>query len=235
MKKKRVRKIDKLKRTFSLVGLVAALFFTHAALTVKSYHTVDFSFPDSQEEIFEFTTDVDITIRKPLEIPEKKPEAKKKAIALEAKKIWTPIIAPDAIDDNGLIEDNVSWDIIGSTGDPDAGELLPWQILDRKPIYKGCETLNSEKERVACFEEKITEHVIKNFEIRETWGMAENVFVHFIIDVNGEVTEISCSRGDEQNKEEAIRVIGKLPEFVPARYKNKNVATRYTLPIAIVK
>ena len=75
----------------------------------------------------------------------------------------------------------------------------------------------------------------KNFEVKDTWGTPENVMIHFVIDANGKVKDIVCTRGDDSNSDEAVRVIGKLPDFVPGRYNGKDVSTRYSLPIAIKK
>ncbi|MBQ3690423.1 MAG: TonB family protein [Bacteroidales bacterium] len=59
------------------------------------------------------------------------------------------------------------------------------------------------------------------------------VYVRFIVDKTGKVTEPSIVRGSgsESLDNEAIRVINTLPDFIPGRQRGQNVAVRLVTPI----
>ena len=58
-------------------------------------------------------------------------------------------------------------------------------------------------------------------------------YVKFIVDKTGKVTEPSIVRGtdNESLDEEAIRVVGLMPDFKPGRQRGENVAVSFVVPI----
>lgn len=222
------RPAQRLKRTFFLFGLVTALFLTHTALSFKTYYSVaPIGTLEVEDEISDPTV---ITIRKGPEMPAAK--EMKKRISKEIKQIFTPIIVVDdgSIDDE---EEEGSFDDVFDESEEADQPIQAWPVLDRKPIFKGCEKLKDDDQRMACFESKIARHVVENFEMDPNFPSDEKIVIHFVIGTDGKVTEAVCSRGAKRDQIEAERVIKMLPEFIPARYKGKDVATRYTLPISI--
>jgi protein TonB len=63
-------------------------------------------------------------------------------------------------------------------------------------------------------------------------GISGVVYVGFVINNKGEVTDIKVLKGIDQDcDEEALRVIGKMPKWKPGRQNGGTVSVRYTLPL----
>ena len=109
-------------------------------------------------------------------------------------------------------------------------------VVENKPIYPGCEDIESEEERFACMNKGIMTHLAENFHFPEKAvkkGIQGTVYVSFIIEKNGEVSHVKVVRGVHRllNKE-AVKAVESLPTFTPARQKGKNVRMQYTIPIS---
>lgn len=63
-------------------------------------------------------------------------------------------------------------------------------------------------------------------------GIGGVVYVGFVIDPQGKVTQVEVLKGiDQALDEEAVRVISKLPDWKPGRQSGRNVSVRYSFPI----
>ena len=63
-------------------------------------------------------------------------------------------------------------------------------------------------------------------------GLSGKVFVQFVVDVNGNVKDVTIIKGIHPLLDnEAIRVIESIPRFIPARINGQNVSSIKTLPI----
>lgn len=60
------------------------------------------------------------------------------------------------------------------------------------------------------------------------------VIVSFIINEEGKITSVTAEGDPEKLKKEAIRVVKKLPVFIPAKEDGKNVSYNYSLPVNMV-
>jgi protein TonB len=58
------------------------------------------------------------------------------------------------------------------------------------------------------------------------------VFVQFVVNRDGSIQDVKVTRGvDPILDEEAIRVVKKMPKWVPAEQRGKTVRSRFTLPV----
>ncbi len=63
-------------------------------------------------------------------------------------------------------------------------------------------------------------------------GISGVVYVSFVISSKGEVTDIQLAKGiDADCDKEALRVIGKMPNWKPGKQNGRNVSVRYSLPL----
>lgn len=63
-------------------------------------------------------------------------------------------------------------------------------------------------------------------------GVSGRVFIEFIIDKNGKVTDAEVKRGVRKDlDDEALRVINSMPDWAPGKHSGKNVAVRFTIPV----
>jgi protein TonB len=114
-------------------------------------------------------------------------------------------------------------------------EIFNFAVVENKPVYPGCEKFATEEERFQCFQQNIIKHISKNFkfpEMARQMGIQGRVFVNFVIEKNGGISNVTIARGvDPLLDDEAIRVVKTLPKFKPAKQRGKPVRMQYTVPI----
>ncbi|MFC2087392.1 energy transducer TonB [Bacteroidota bacterium] len=85
---------------------------------------------------------------------------------------------------------------------------------------------------------KFREYIQKNLKyptIAAENGIQGRVFVNFIVNEKGEVTNVTVVRGvDPALDEEAVRVVKSSPEWTPGRQRGKPVRVQFTFPIVFV-
>lgn len=107
--------------------------------------------------------------------------------------------------------------------------------IDNIPTFKQCKGTKGDK-AMDCFNTEMISHIQKHFNypgeaiVKKIEG---DVWVRFIIDKNGNVTNIKAlgPKNGELLELEAKRVASKLPKFIPASNKGKTVASKYGFPI----
>ncbi|GAA3621791.1 energy transducer TonB [Flavivirga jejuensis] len=110
---------------------------------------------------------------------------------------------------------------------------VAFAVIENVPVFPGCEGLPKKKMK-ACFQQKIQEHVVRNFEYPEPaldMGIQGRVSVIFVIDSKGHITGIKSRGPDKILEEEAERIIGLLPKMKPGTQRGKPVKVTYAVPI----
>ena len=110
---------------------------------------------------------------------------------------------------------------------------VPFAIIEDVPVFPGCEGL-TKSETKNCFQEKMQEHVRKNFNYPQTaldMRIQGRVSVIFIIDSKGYIAGIRSRGPDRILEKEAERIIGKLPKMKPGKQRGKPVKVAYAVPI----
>jgi len=104
------------------------------------------------------------------------------------------------------------------------------------PIFPGCESMGSNKEKVDCMSSKIGEFINNKFNKDRFTGLnageIQRIYVQFKIDAMGNVTDVNARALNSALEKEGERVISKLPKMKPARQGNTNVDVLYVVPIA---
>lgn len=135
-------------------------------------------------------------------------------------------------------------------------EELPFEMLEEAPVFPGCEAVDR-KERKKCLSENMQIHIARNFDtdLANSLGLPgggcvqyrkdENgisfcvkiapkkyrMLVQFKIEKDGSIEKIEVQAPHPKLKEEAIRIIKKLPKIEPGKQKGKPVRVSYNLPI----
>ena len=110
-----------------------------------------------------------------------------------------------------------------------------FEEVDQIALFKTCE-VSDKQSNSECFNEEMMAHIQKHFRypkealVNKIQG---NVWVRFVIDEDGNVTNLKTlgPKNGELLKNEAVRVISKLPPFKPAVKKGKKVIVKYGFPI----
>ena len=229
MKKQRFkRKTEKLRKTFFLFGLVVALGTSYSALSYNTALYLDY--PDLSGEVeLLIEEDALITIREMEKPKPKKQKEVRKAVAAINLDIFI------SVDDFAKIEESNEEPMTEVyEGEEDADVEVYFTMLDRKPVFSGCENLETEEERFKCFKSSLRNHIADNFVHNQNgWGGNEKIMIHFIIDKEGKIQKVQAARGDESDRIQLEKLIKELPPFVPAMYNGKYVKTSYVLPVVL--
>ncbi len=117
----------------------------------------------------------------------------------------------------------------------ESDEVLSFAVVESVPIFPGCEDAKDNAERKLCFQQKILQFVGREFkfpEMARQMGIQGKVYVNFVIEKNGKITNVEVIRGPDQLlNDEAVRVVKMLPQLTPAKQRGKPVRMSFTLPI----
>ncbi len=112
---------------------------------------------------------------------------------------------------------------------------IAFALIEDVPIFPGCE--GTQEQLRQCLQDKITEHVNRNFNSSLATDLnlspgVKRIFVMFKISNEGNIIDVQARAPHKKLQEEAIRVVSSLPQMMPGKYKGKNVNVKYSLPIA---
>jgi len=214
------------------VGLNVMLVLTYLGLEHKTYETeatkIDLLMLDDQ-----FDEDIPITT---INIP---PPPPPKPIITEAITIVEDVedVEETVIESTEIGQDDVIEERIVDVDDVGVEEVeedieVPFAVIEKVPRFPGCKGNNNELR--ACFQQKMQEHLQKNFRYPNAAAELDiqgRVFVFFLIDKNGIVTKIKSRGPDQLLEKEAERIISLLPKMEPGKQRNKAVGVPYSIPI----
>lgn len=101
-------------------------------------------------------------------------------------------------------------------------EVLPFAVIEDKPVFPG-----GDAELLKYLATETQYPVIA----REN-GIEGKVFVSFVIDKDGSVTDVKILRGvDPYLDKEAMRVVRSMPNWKPGKQRGKSVKVQYQLPL----
>ena len=117
-------------------------------------------------------------------------------------------------------------------------EIIMGFIIEESPRFREAKTLSNKKSKEN-FDESIKKFVRENLDKKFTQNLdlterKYKIFVQFIIDKTGSIADIKIRAPHPRLKIELIKILKKLPQFIPGRQGGKVVKTKYTLPITFV-
>lgn len=220
---------------FFQVGLIVCLLAAHGLLEMKFEKPDDFVYapPPIHDDEFNIFND-------PIRVYEE--EIKKEQAKHVLVNFKEPIIsdeptiedAPEIFTEPPVTNNPVSPSDIKFIDIP---EDIPVHInfIEQVPIYPGCEKEKSNDAKRKCMSDKITQLVQKQFDtnLAGVLGLSgrQVIMTQFKIDKAGRVIDIQTRAPHHKLKEEAERVIKKIPEMTPGKQQDKNVGVIYSLPI----
>ena len=237
LKKLPTKQLEKFSNIFTQLGLVVVLFIVYLTLehktAQKQFAVVDFDPPEivvfQPDQIIQFTREVK-DIPKPkiaaVFIPDEPIEKGNNDIIGSIIDIPTKTIVQinpdDIIEIKEFVEDPI--------------ETVPFINIEFAPIFKGCEGLSKEENKV-CFDKKMKQFVQRNFnlELANEIGLQSGKYkiqIQFIIDNQGNVVDIKIRAPHLKLKNETQQLIENLPKFTPGKQRDKPVKVKYTLPIS---
>ncbi|GAA0717192.1 hypothetical protein GCM10009430_13810 [Aquimarina litoralis] len=126
-------------------------------------------------------------------------------------------------------------DAISSEEEEEIPENVPFSVVEDVPIFPGCEKLKTNKERAACFSEKISRIISRKFDtsIGGNYGLSgvQRIYTLFDVAADGTIQNIQVRAPHPKLKKEAERVIRLFPTMTPGKQRKTPVTVKYQLPI----
>jgi protein TonB len=232
MQPKKNQKADLSKNSslYFVIGLSVILLISWQAIEWKTY---DRSLYDYEALNVEDDDDEEIPITEQIKTPPPPPPPPPPApevieVVEDEEEVEETVIESTETNEDEIIEvEEVEIEEVEEDID------VPFAVIEDVPIFPGCEKVSKDKRR-DCFQEKMNNHIRKNFrypEIAQEMGIQGRVYVNFIIDKDGSITNIRM-RGPDQNLEkEAQRIISRLPSMTPGKQRGRPVRVPFSIPI----
>jgi protein TonB len=202
--------LEKKKGLFFQIGLVAALLIVLVAFEWKSYEKVEYNLgqlnlDDMEEEIIPITQQEE----KPPPPPPPPPEV-------------IEIIEDDEeIENEAEVEDTESDEDVEIEIEEEDDEEF-FMVVENMPEFPGGDL-------------GLMKYIQKNVKypaIAKEYNITGKVYVSFIVDRSGSVTNVKIVRGVDKNLDaEAMRVVKSLPKYKPGKQRGKSVRVMFTIPI----
>jgi protein TonB len=212
--------LESKKLIFTQIGLVIGMALMLVAFEWKTYEK----------------TVIDVTARQVENVTEE-------IIPITEQKVKPPPPAPvkqvvkiNIVDDNITVDDNIDIDVeadentevqeyvapVKSEEEEAAEEAQIFMVVESMPVYPGGE---------AALYAFLAEN-IKYPQMAKESGIQGRVFVTFVVERDGSVTDVRVLRGIGGGcDEEAIRVVQSMPRWTPGKQRGKSVRVQYNLPV----
>lgn len=219
---------------YFVIGLVLVLFLTWRALEYKSYKK------DVKEqrivEILEAPKE-DVPVVETFKIPPPPPPPAAPAIIQvveDVEEIEETVIQSTESSQEAIIEKPIiKVEEIVVVEEEEVLEV-PFAIIENVPVYPGCDKSITNEAQKECFQAKVMEHVRNNFTYPQAavdLGIQGRVYVQFVIDASGNITNIATRGPHAYLEKEAHRIISKLPPMTPGKQRGRAVKVPYNMPI----
>lgn len=222
---------------YFMIGLTSVLFVTWQSFEVKTYEK-ETNVSDVVHVMDDLKEDVPITEIVRTTPPPPPPSAPDLIEVVEdVEDIEETVIESTESNQEAYIEDVVVDIEDVEVGEMEEEEVVPFAIIEHVPVFPGCESLTTEAERKECFNQKVQEHIRDNFTYPQAaleMKITGKVFVQFVIDSKGRVSDIKKRGPDRLLEKEATRIIASLPTVKPGIQRGKPVKVNYAIPINFV-
>ncbi len=212
---------------YFVIGLCLVLFITWRLIEWKTYEKSSFDYEALQVEDAD---DEEIPITEQIKTPPPPPPPPSAPEVIEIvedeEEVEETIIESTETDQEEVIEEV-------EVVEEELAEEVPFAIIEEVPTFPGCEKL-AKSERRSCFQERMDRHVRRTFrypEIAQEMGIQGRVYVQFIIDEKGNITNIQLRGPDKNLEKEAPRIIEKLPKMIPGKQRGRAVRVPFSYPI----
>ena len=222
--------IEKQRSAWRAIGFVAALSLMLSALAWTSYDI-------SEASAFKFEMDLIEDEEIPVDqiTPPPPPPPPQQTTIIEIVDDEEEIEEELEVDDME-IDDNTEIETIEEV-EEEVEDDTPFMIVENMPALGECKKLRGD-ERHQCTQMEIIKYVSQNTKyppIAKDSGIQGTVFVYFVVDKKGKVTDAKVLRPvDPRLDKEALRVIESLPSFEPGEQRGKAVSVQYTIPVKFI-
>ncbi len=213
--------LESKKVIFLQIGLVISLLVVFASFEWKTYEKRTF---ELVQEIVDDTPEEIIPITEQKVKPPPPPPPKQVTVI-------------NIVEDDVEIEDELEIDAEIDM-DTEMEEFVPIEMaeetIEEEHIFVVVESMPSFPGGEAELNKFLYKHIEYPIMARES-GIQGRVFVTFVVEVDGSITDIKVSRGIGGGcDEEAVRVIKMMPRWTPGKQRGKSVRVQFNLPVKFV-
>ena len=213
--------LESKKLTFTLIGLVVTLFIVWRVFEYKSYDKQTFDDLQTNVEVIEEEM-VEITKQEQPKVqpPQPKPQVTQIQIVEDDVEVEDEIDINAEVDQDEVIEEY---------------EFTPPEIEEEEiveaEIFKVVEEMPEFPGGAAKMMEFIQKNIKYPMMARES-DIQGRVFVNFVVEPNGTITNVTVMRGIGGGcDEEALRVVQSMPNWKPGKQRGSAVRCSFTVPI----
>ncbi len=212
--------LESKKLTFTLIGLVVSLFIIWRVFEYRSYDKQTFDDLQRTVEVIEEEM-VEITKQ---EQPKPQPPAPKPQVT-QIQIVEDDVEVEDEIDINAEVDqDEVieEYEFVPEIEEEEIVEAEIFKVVEEMPEFPGGAA-------------KMMEYIQKNIKYpmmaRES-DIQGRVFVNFVVEPDGSITNVTVMRGIGGGcDEEALRVVQSMPNWKPGKQRGSAVRCSFTVPI----
>ncbi len=207
---------------FLQIGFVMALAIVLLAFEWKTYEKIEYDLgeaeiPNVEEEI------IPITRQKEKPPPPKKPQTTELEVVEDDEEIENEVEINVEVDQESEIEDYAPPPM--EEEEEEVVEKEIFTVVEQMPEFPGGTA-------------KMMKYLSENIEYpqmaREV-GVQGTVFVTFVVEPDGSITNVRVLRGIGSGcDEEAIRVVKTMPKWTPGKQRNKPVRVQFNLPVRFI-
>lgn len=223
------------------IGLIASLFIVFGLFQVK-FKSAPINIVqtfEEEEEVIYVDVPTEIVIEKEIEpkqeepVQEQKPEFINDFVETDnTTEIIEPIIKTE---EEPLVVDKP----VEVKDVPDLEEevpvKVPFTVIEKVPVFPGCEKFKSIDKQRKCMSEKIAKHINNKFDsdVAADNGLSgkQRISVMFTINTRGEIVDVKAKAQHPSLEKEAIKAVNSLPKMKPGEQGKKKVEVTYALPI----
>jgi len=209
--------LENKKLTFILIGLIVSLAVAWAVFEIKSY---------DKRELVDIGRTAEVVEEEMVEITkqEQKPQ---------------PVEVPKQTTQIQVVEDDVEVEDVEINAEVDQNEQLeeyvPVEIEEEEVVEQEIFTIVEEMPEFPGGMTKLADYLAKNIKYpqmaRES-GIQGRVFVNFVVEPDGSVSNVTVMRSLGGGcDEEAMRVVKSMPKWKPGKQRGKAVRVSYILPV----
>jgi len=211
--------LENKKLMFTQIGMIIALLVAWLAFEHKSYDKREIDPSLLNREVVIDEEMVEITKQE-----EQKPQ---------------PVEVPKQTTQLEIVQDDVEVEDIDINAEVEQNEVLeeyvPVEVEEEEVVEQEIFKIVEEMPSYPGGEQKLMEYVAKNIKYpqiaRET-GIQGRVYVNFVVEPDGSVSNVSVLRGIGGGcDEEAMRVVKNMPKWKPGKQRGKAVRVQYMLPV----
>ncbi|MDA7794447.1 energy transducer TonB [Flavobacteriales bacterium] len=209
--------LEKKRGLFMQIGLAVSLLIVLGAFEYRTYEKVVSSLGDLILEA-DFEEEIENTFREEKPPPPPPPPPDEIVIVENEEEIEeTEIEDTESDEDLEVIEEE----------EETTDEVF--MVVEDMPRFEGCSD-------EACTQNKIMQFIGRKTKyppIAKENNITGRVYVSFVVDKSGSVTDVKILRGvDKYLDAEAVRVVKSLPKFSPGKQRGKPVKVQYNVPIS---